>query len=165
MTKIFHFDAPRENYECDAAVIWCFDNRFDVTFTKFLKRIGVTTPDRIRIAGGAKSLASPKRESEREFVLEQIGVSIALHRTKRAILMVHSDCGAYGGLNGFAGDKLAEAEHHRAELRRAATALLARFPELEVQTYFVDFEGVWAVEAGNQAVTAMATNANSLAAS
>ena len=24
--KIFHFDAPREQYHRDAAVVWCFDN-------------------------------------------------------------------------------------------------------------------------------------------
>jgi hypothetical protein len=29
MKKAFHFDAPRERYHCDAAVIWCFDNRFE----------------------------------------------------------------------------------------------------------------------------------------
>jgi carbonic anhydrase len=40
-----------------------------------------------------------------EFVLEQIRKSIRLHGTRRVILMVHSDCGAYGGLaEGFRGD-------------------------------------------------------------
>jgi hypothetical protein len=39
MKKIFHFDAPRERYQCDAAVIWCFDNRFDIGFRKFLKSV------------------------------------------------------------------------------------------------------------------------------
>jgi len=41
MKKGFHFDAPREKYLCDAAVIWCFDNRFELGFRKFLKRRGV----------------------------------------------------------------------------------------------------------------------------
>jgi hypothetical protein len=26
MKKIFHFDAPREQYQCGAAILWCFDN-------------------------------------------------------------------------------------------------------------------------------------------
>jgi len=39
MEKLFHFDAPREKYQCDAAVVWCFDNRFETVFRKFLKRI------------------------------------------------------------------------------------------------------------------------------
>ena len=41
MRKVFHFDAPREKYYCDAAVVWCFDNRFELGFRKFLKRRGV----------------------------------------------------------------------------------------------------------------------------
>ncbi|MGA8504323.1 MAG: hypothetical protein WB762_01810, partial [Candidatus Sulfotelmatobacter sp.] len=37
--KVFHFEAPREKYHCDAAILWCFDNRFELGFRKFLKRI------------------------------------------------------------------------------------------------------------------------------
>jgi carbonic anhydrase len=147
MKKVFHFDAPREKYHCDAAIIWCFDNRFELGFRKFLKRVGVANSDPIKIAGGAKCLASPDHEGERDFVLEQIRKSIRLHDTRRVILMVHSDCGAYGGLaEGFRGDVRAEAEHHLAELRRAAVNLRKAIPEVEVDAYFVDFEGVWAVE-------------------
>ena len=147
MKKVFHFDAPRERYHCDAAIIWCFDNRFELGFRKFLKRVGVANSDPIKIAGGAKSLASPEHESDREFVLEQIRKSIRLHGTRRVILMLHSDCGAYGGLAvGFGGDTRAEAGHHHAELRRAAEHLRKSIPEVEIQAYFVDFEGVWAAE-------------------
>src|ERR1700686_4397384 len=145
MNKVFHFDAPREKYHCDAAIVWCFDNRFELGFRKFLKRIGVANCDPVKIAGGAKCLASPDLESEREFVLEQIRKSMRLHGTRRVILMLHSDCGAYGGLaGGFGGDARAEAEHHDAELRLAAANLLREIPGIEVQSYFVDFEGVWA---------------------
>jgi hypothetical protein len=143
MKKVFHFDAPREKYHCDAAVIACFDNRFDLGFRKFLKRIGVINSDPIKIAGGAKSLASPERDTDREFVLEQIRKSIRLHGTTRVILMLHSDCGAYGGLAAFQGDTRAEAESHRRELQRAATSLLSAIPALNIEAYFVDFEGVW----------------------
>jgi hypothetical protein len=146
MKKVFHFDAPRERYLCDAAVLWCFDNRFELGFRKFLKRIGVVNSDPIKIAGGAKSLASPQVETDREFVLEQIRTSMRLHGTKRVILMVHSDCGAYGGLAGFGGDARAEAKHHHCELQRAAANLQKAVPGIEVQAYFVDFEGIWEAE-------------------
>ena len=147
MKKVFHFDSPRERYSCDAAVIWCFDNRFDLGFQKFLKRIGVVYSDPIKIAGGAKSLASPELETDREFVLEQIRKSIRLHDTKRVILMVHSDCGAYGGLaDAFGGDAKAEAAHHRRELALAAANLAKAIPGIEIQAYFVDFEGIWDAE-------------------
>ena len=120
MKKVFHFEAPREKYDCDAAILWCFDNRFDLGFRKFLKRIGVTNSDPIKIAGGAKCLASPELETDREFVLDQIRTSMRLHNTKRVILMLHSDCGAYGGLPAFGGNAETEATHHQRELARAA---------------------------------------------
>jgi hypothetical protein len=146
MEKVFHFDAPRENYQCDAAIVWCFDNRFDLGFRKYLKRAGIVYTDPIKVAGGAKCLASPEHESEREFVLDQIRTSIRLHRTKRVILMVHSDCGAYGGLGAFKNDAAAEAEHLRLELHRAAGNLRAAIPSVAVEGYFVNFEGVWKAE-------------------
>src|SRR6185503_1601696 len=96
-----------------------------------------------KIAGGAKSLASPSQAADREFVLQQIRTSMRLHGAPRVILMTHSDCGAYGGLQGgFGGDTEAEAEHHRRELNLAAANLRSAIPGIEVQAYFVDFEGV-----------------------
>ena len=147
MKKVFHFDAPREKYHCDAAILWCFDNRFELGFRKFLKRIGVNSSDPIKIAGGAKCMASPEHETDREFVLEQIRKSMRLHGTRRVILMLHSDCGAYGGLaGGFQSDADCERTHHRAELSRAAENLARAIPGLEIEGYFVDFEGVWSPE-------------------
>ena len=158
MKKVFHFDAPREKYHCDAAILWCFDNRFELGFRKFLKRIGVTNSDPIKIAGGAKVLASPEHESDREFVLGQIRKSIRLHGTRRVILMLHSDCGAYGGLaGGFRDDAAAEAAHHERELQRAAANLKAAIPGIEVQGYFVDFEGIWNAEVDTTAELQEAT--------
>ena len=147
MQKVFHFDAPRETYQCDAAVVWCFDHRFHIGFSKYLKRLGIVNSDVIKIAGGAKCLASPDRESDREFVLDQIQKSIRLHGTKRVILMLHSDCGAYGGLVGaFGGNASREAQHHERELKIAAKYVAEKIPDIEVRTYFVDFEGIWAVD-------------------
>jgi hypothetical protein len=146
MKKLYHFDAPRGKYHCDAAIVWCFDNRFDLGFRKFLKRIGVANSDPIKIAGGAKCFASPDHESDREFVLEQIRKSIRLHGTRRVILMLHSDCGAYGGLAAFNHSAESERAHHRDELRRAAENLSTLVPGVTVDGYFVDFEGVWEPE-------------------
>jgi len=146
MQKVFHFDSPRQEYRCDAAVVCCFDNRFEPAFRKLLKRIGVVHPDAIRVAGGAKCLAAPDDESEREFVLKQIRKSMRLHGTDRVVLMVHSDCGAYGGLAAFGGDAQAEARHHGDELRRAAACLRQALPDVSVLCYYVDFEGVWTAD-------------------
>ncbi|HKC84147.1 MAG TPA: carbonic anhydrase [bacterium] len=129
----------------------CFDNRFDTVSRKLLKRIGVVQPDAIRIAGGAKALASPEEEFHRAFVLEQIHKSIRLHGTERAILMLHADCGAYGGLAArFRGDTAAEAAHYRAELGRASEFLKAAIPSLTVECFFLDFEGAWLVDSADR---------------
>lgn len=146
MQKLFYFDSPFERYKCDAAVVWCFDNRFELVLRKLLKRLEVGFFDPIRIAGGAKFLASPDRESDREFVLEQIRLSMRLHQTRSVILMLHSDCGAYGGLAAFGGDAQKEALHHSLELQNAASYLLSQIPELTVRPFFVDFEGVWEID-------------------
>lgn len=143
MEKVFHFDSPRERYKCDAAVVWCFDNRFELLLRKLVKRLGIVYYDPIRIAGGTKYLASPDDENERQFVLNQIRLSIRLHETRHVILMLHSDCGAYGGLSAFGGDSVKEAENHRGELQRAASYLLSQIPDITVTPYFVDFDGVW----------------------
>jgi hypothetical protein len=152
MRKVFHFDSPRARYKCDAAVVWCFDNRFELLLRKLVKRLGLAYFDPIRIAGGTKYLASadspdsPDAERDRQFVLEQIRISMRLHETKTVILMLHSDCGAYGGLAAFGGDAEKEAQNHCTDLQRAAFYLLSQIPELTVKTYFVDFEGVWELE-------------------
>jgi hypothetical protein len=145
--KVLHFDSPREKYHCDASVVGCFDNRFDTAGRKLLKRIGITQPDPIKIAGGAKALASPEQEFHRTFVLDQIHKSIRLHGTDRVILMLHSDCGAYGGLAGrFQGDSGVETAHYHTELAAASAFLKSTIPGIKVESFILDFEGAWVVE-------------------
>jgi len=98
-------------------------------------------------AGGAKTLASPRNDFERDFILEQVRMSIRLHRTTRVLLTSHSDCATYGGVAAFAGDRRREAAHHRDELRRGAALLREQFPGLSVECFFVSFDGVYAVDA------------------
>ena len=143
MRKIFTFSSPKERYKSDAAVVWCYDHRFSLVFTKLLKRLGIRNIDPIRVAGGAKVLASPDNLQDRQFVLDQIHTSIRLHDTDMVVLMVHSDCGAYGGLAAFDNDPQREAENHRQEMHKAVACLKAEIPEVEVRSFFVDFDGVW----------------------
>lgn len=143
MQKIFHFDSQPDPYLADAAVLCCFDHRINMAVQKFLKKQGIVRPDWIIVAGGAKTLASPRNDFEQDFILEQFRMSIRLHQTRRAILTCHSDCATYGGLAAYGGDRQAEAAHHAKELARAAELVRKSFPNLEVETYFVNFEGVW----------------------
>ena len=150
MRKVFHFDSSPDHYTADAAVLCCFDERIRNTVQKFLKKQGIVHPDMIIVAGGAKTLASPRSEFECDFILDQIQLSIKLHQTKRVLLMTHSDCGTYGGLAAFGRDAERESAHHKAELERAANLIKEKFPSVEVECFFVNFEGVFAA-CGEQA--------------
>jgi carbonic anhydrase len=143
---VFHFSSSPEHYVCDAAVLCCFDHRFHLVTSKFLKRQGIARPDMIVLAGGPKSLASPQSEAERDFVLQQLQISTRLHSTSRVLLLSHADCGAYGGLAAFAGNSAREGEHHRLELRRAASVVKSHFPHHSVDCFFLSFDGVFSVD-------------------
>jgi len=145
MRKVFHFDSPPEPYVADAAVLCCFDHRINRAVRKFLKKQAIERADMIVVAGGAKTLASPRNDFEHDFILEQVRMSIRLHQTKRVLVMSHSDCATYGGLAHFKGDRDAEAEHHRKELLRAGELLTTHFPDISVEPYFVKFDGIWEV--------------------
>jgi carbonic anhydrase len=147
MQKVFEYDSPQGQYVADAAVLCCFDHRISTAVREFLKKQAIERPDMIIVAGGAKTLASPRNDFEQDFILEQVRMSIRLHQTKRVLVMSHSDCATYGGLANFKGDRDAEAEHHRGELLRAAELLTATFPGISVEPYFVRFDGIWEVKA------------------
>ena len=119
--KIFHFDSPRARYKADAAIVWCFDHRFDLVLRKLIKRIGAEHVDPILVAGGAKCLAGDDLERDRQFVLEQVRKSMQLHGTHTVLLMLHSDCGAYGGLAAFDND------HCSSKPRTTAMTCIARW--------------------------------------
>ena len=144
MEKVFHFDSPAEPYVADAAVLCCFDQRIRLAVYKFLQKRGILRPDMVVVAGGAKTLASPRNDFERDFILEQVRMSILLHKTERVFLMSHSDCATYGGLAAFGGDPAKEASHHEQELGRAAELIRGKFPEVHVACFFITFQGVFA---------------------
>ena len=136
MEKVFHFDSPQEVYQADACVITCYDARFDVATRKFLKRSGIEKYDHIKVPGSAKTLAAPECESDRDFVLRAIRTSMRLHRTSRALLIGHNECGAYGG---------APADVIAADTVTAADYLLSQEPSLKVECYFSDFDGIYRI--------------------
>jgi hypothetical protein len=144
--KVFHFDSQTELYRADACVVSCFDARFELVTRKFLKKRGIWWADPLKIAGGAKIFASPAEESERTFALAQVRTSMRLHATNRVMLMLHSDCGAYGGLQAFNGNEEREAANHEAELRGAAEFLKSNIPEIDVECYYLKFTGVWTLD-------------------
>ena len=136
MDKVFHFDSPPEVYRADACVIGCFDARFDLAVRKFLKRRGFVTFDHVKIPGGAKSLAAPECDADRDFVLRMVRTSMRLHGSARVWIVAHRECGAYPE---------AAIEVVAADAMRAKEFLRASEPSLAVECYFADFDGVYGI--------------------
>jgi hypothetical protein len=136
MEKLFHFDCPTEVYRADACALSCFDHRFDLAMRKFFRRRGIGAVDHIKIPGGAKALAAPERDSDRDFVLAMVRTSLRLHRPERMLIFGHNDCGAYPG---------APPETIAAGVTRAAELIRSAEPSLSVECYFCDFDGVYKI--------------------
>jgi carbonic anhydrase len=95
--------------------------------------------DVIRVAGAIKSLARPKADRDREFLLEQLKVAYELHGVRQFFLINHEDCGAYG-LEDVV-DSEEELATHLSDLRTAKILLQDQFSDTEVLTYFMRLNG------------------------
>jgi len=136
MQKLFHFDCPPEHYQADACVISCYDFRFEAQLRKFLRRRGVAAYDQVKIPGSVKAIAQPDRDTDRDFVVDMVRISMRLHGARRLMLFGHRECGAYGG---------APPESVIADVAKAAEYFASLEPTLKVEMYFCDFDGVYAL--------------------
>jgi carbonic anhydrase len=126
--------------------VWCYDDRFYKLLKAFGKQEGFTHIDLVKIAGGAKALAG-EASPDRDFVLNQIKTSVRLHGTKRVVLMLHRDCGAYGGSKSFA-DTNVEKEELVKQLHQVQDFVKKELPDVDglvVEIYFGDFDGLYKI--------------------
>lgn len=128
------FKSDKNHYTADACVVWCFDDRFSQLYHEHTKTAGLARVDLVKVAGGAKGLAMPSGDPEHAFVLDQIAKSIKLHHTPKVVLMMHSECGAYGGTS--------DETFYTEELKKARASIAQHFPTIAVQTVFADFDGL-----------------------
>ncbi len=137
--------SSQDHYVADGGwAVFCSDDRFTTAHLTARQELGAHI-DAFKVLGGIKHLASPKRESDREFALDQLAISTALHHTKKAILIAHLDCGAYKSeVSGM--DRDTEAGFYLDELKKAKGAVLGKFPQIEVRTLFVDFDKICEAE-------------------
>jgi hypothetical protein len=146
--KFIESKVSPEHYTAEACIVWCFDARFAKPYNDFLKSRNFSEDkvDAVKGAGGAQALAA-ESGSDHETFTSQIAKSIKLHHTDRVILMVHMDCGGYGGSKAFNNDHQMEWEHHVAELEKAAAFVHSKFPEIKyIETWIADLDGVHEVD-------------------
>lgn len=101
------------------------------------EKFGPTGYDLIHVAGGGRSFLD---DDAAPYMLRQVGLAAKLHGTTEIVLVNHEDCGAYGGKVAFANDD-EEQQRHRADLRRAADIIHARYPDLKITRTFQFLNG------------------------
>ncbi|MDN3513253.1 MAG: hypothetical protein NG747_02495 [Candidatus Brocadia sp.] len=122
-----------KRYDCDILVITCIDYRFAVANQEFINEtLGLRDNyDHISIPGSILNLVNPETS---ELVFSKFALSVRLHLIKRVVVISHKDCGGYGGSVSF-GSELAEHETLCADLRKARSLLLEKYPTLEVDLF------------------------------
>lgn len=115
------------NHSCEAVIVTCIDFRFQIFINRWISQnFDPKTYDRVAWAGGVK---------DQEEILKQIEISKRLHHTKKAILINHEDCGAYG--------EEGTAEKHAQDLKDTKQKILSQFPDLEVEIYYLHLSGTF----------------------
>lgn len=119
---------------CDVVVITCIDFRFQEYINNWIKdHFEAGSYDRGAFAGAAKSL---------ETILSQIDVSHRLHHIKKAVLINHEDCGAYG--------KDGHIDRHVEDLQKARKQIMEKIPGLEIETYYLHLDGTFEIVFPNE---------------
>ena len=138
--RVVSLESPQEHYVAYACMFWCFDDRLWKLRKQFIKALGFTNIDYVQVAGASKDLAG-EDFGAKEYLIRQIDASVKLHGSKCVILVMHIDCGACGGSKSFENVD-AEWRHHVKVLTKAAGVVSERFPQLQVDRYVADFQGL-----------------------
>lgn len=112
-------------HHCKYFIAHCIDFRFGRAIKDYLEKEGLLGDcDIVSVAGGVKNS---------DFLLEQLDISVNLHKVQEVRLMNHIDCGAYGGSG-----KFSSFEEERAfqieEMKKAKSLIVQKYPSLAVKT-------------------------------
>jgi hypothetical protein len=112
---------------CDAIVVRCIDFRFIHYIRNFTDtELAGKTYDVIGLAGATKDWPE---------VIKEVDISERLHGPRQLVLINHEDCGAYGADG--------TPERHTADLRQARDAVRAKYPDLQVDLYYLHLDGTF----------------------
>jgi carbonic anhydrase len=112
---------------CDALIVNCIDFRLVPSIRRFTDtELAGKTFDEVGYAGATKDW---------DAIMEEIDISERLHGPKQLVLINHEDCGAYGAEG--------TPERHAADLRRAREAVLAKYPDVRVDLYYLHLDGTF----------------------
>lgn len=124
-----------KSHKCKAIVFNCIDWRIHLSSEKYFEK-RYKTFDMFYTAGSIKGLLE---EETRQFFLKQIEISRNLHKSVVVALSAHHDCGAFGGMSGFA-DNEEEFIFYKDILEKAEKIVLGKFPNAKVEKYFINLK-------------------------
>lgn len=130
--------------KADAFVVSCIDPRLTDDVTFLLAALGRTGRySEMRIAGAALAAVDDARPAWGTALWENLGASRQLHGVRRVVFINHRDCGAMDLWAGrrLADDPVEEQRQHHAVLNRAAAAVRARHPDMEVEIQLMELDG------------------------
>jgi len=132
--------ARAENHQAKALILSCIDYRFLAAERYFLslKNLG-NKYDWTALAGASLALAGFPHPSDAEAFWDQLDISHHLHQIEKVIIIDHQDCGAYATLidPNLSQDPERELQVHIDYLNRAYWSIRQRYPDIDVELYFV----------------------------
>ena len=128
-------------HSCEAAVLTCIDFRFWRETVKFVEDgLGIKSFDFPSLPGASKAI---NEAQDGDITMQCVSVPHDLHHVKKAVIINHQDCGAYGGSKVFNGDEAAEQKFHEAELKKAEEKILEKYSDLEVILVYAKLVDNW----------------------
>jgi carbonic anhydrase len=135
--------ALADEHRAKALVLSCIDFRFVGLEQSFLSSQHLEQAyDWVALAGASLALTGFPHPAEAEAFWDQLGLSKQLHDIRKVIILDHQDCGAYASVyqRPFS-DLTSEQNLHAKYLSQAYEQIRQRYPDLDVELYFVKLTG------------------------
>jgi hypothetical protein len=135
--------ALASEHQAKALVLSCIDFRFVGLEQSFLARQHLDQAyDWVALAGASLALSGFPHPAEAETFWDQLALSKQLHNISKVMILDHQDCGAYASMYQQPFSDLASEQNlHAKHLTQAYAEIQQRYPDLEVELYFVKLTG------------------------
>lgn len=115
------------NNHCDGHIIHCMDYRLPkYLYPWVVQRFGYDNFDTTAIAGCTLDY---------EMLLKHVQLAVRVHTVDVICIVNHEDCRAYGEAGTY--------ERHQHDLKATREKLLALFPHLQIETYYLHLDGTF----------------------
>ncbi|RYI98726.1 MAG: hypothetical protein EON47_18785, partial [Acetobacteraceae bacterium] len=128
--------------KADTFLLSCIDPRLADDTTFYFSALGRTDRySEMRIAGAALAVVDTNRPAWSAAVWENLAASRQLHGVRRVTFLNHRDCGAMRLWANRPLDATEELRLHTEVLDRAAEAVRARYPDMQIELKLMELDG------------------------